>query len=192
MTRRSGLLPKVPLLRTESPREFDALCQAVKEETSPTGIIEQIYVADFCHSLWEMYRFRRCKVAIINARFTASLTKLLEHCLAGPAEDAFEKREKAQDLAARWLFDEDAREEIAEILGRFKLDESSVEADAIRKLCAELELLDRMQTLGEVRRNKALEGLAIYRRTLAPQLRQGTVHSLERVRIERPLKRSAA
>jgi hypothetical protein len=58
-----------------------------------------------------------------------------------------------------------------EILSRFDLDESAIEAEAIRKSSSNLELLDRMLTSLESPRNKALGCVAEYRTSLAQQLR---------------------
>ena len=55
------LLPKLPLLTTESADEFDALCDAFEQEIKPRGIIEQMYVHDICSIVWEILRLRRCK-----------------------------------------------------------------------------------------------------------------------------------
>ena len=62
-----ALLPKLPLLITESPDEFDALRDAFEREIKPRGIIEQMYVHDICSIVWEILRLRRCKVVIINS-----------------------------------------------------------------------------------------------------------------------------
>jgi hypothetical protein len=62
-----ALLPKLPLLITESAEEFDALRDAFERETKPRGIIEQMYVHDICAIVWEILRLRRCKVIIINS-----------------------------------------------------------------------------------------------------------------------------
>ena len=40
-----ALLPKLPLLITESAEEFDALRDAFEREIKPQGIIEQLYPA---------------------------------------------------------------------------------------------------------------------------------------------------
>src|SRR5947209_19401387 len=50
--------------------------------------------------------------------------------------------------------------------------ESAIEAEAIRKSSSDLELLDRMLTSLESRRNKALACVAEYRASLAHQLRE--------------------
>ena len=65
-----------------------------------------------------------------------------------------------------------AKKQVSETLGRFDLDEAAIEAEAIRKASSDLELLDRMLTSLESRRNKALACVAEYRASLAHQLRE--------------------
>jgi hypothetical protein len=71
------LLPKLPLLITESADEFDALRDAFEQEIKPRGIIEQMYVHDVSSIVWEILRLRRCKVVIINSAFRSALQDLL-------------------------------------------------------------------------------------------------------------------
>ena len=72
-----ALLPKLPLLITESPDEFDALRDAFEQEIKPQGIIEQMYVDDHSSIVWDILRLRRCKVVIINSAFRNALEHLL-------------------------------------------------------------------------------------------------------------------
>ena len=73
------LLPKSPLLITESAEEFDALRDAFEQEIKPRDIIERMYVHDICSIVWEILRLRRCKVVIINSAFRSALQHLLMH-----------------------------------------------------------------------------------------------------------------
>jgi tRNA(Glu) U13 pseudouridine synthase TruD len=177
------LLPKLPLLITESADEFDALRDAFEQEIKPQGIIEQMYVHDISSIVWEILRLRRCKVVIINSAFRGALKNLLEQFL-GQAnedafdvedeadEDAFDVEDEAEDLAQAWFTDQEAKKQVSEILARFDLDESAIEAEAIRRSSSDLELLDRMLTSLESRRNKALGCVAEYRVSLGQQLRE--------------------
>src|SRR6516164_4111020 len=72
-----ALLPKLPLLITESADEFDALRDAFEREIKPRGIIERMYVHDICSIVWEILRLRRCKAVIVNAAFSSALEDLL-------------------------------------------------------------------------------------------------------------------
>ena len=166
------LLPKLPLLITESADEFDALRDAFEQEIKPRGIIEQMYVHDISSIVWEILRLRRCKVVIINAAFRRALENLLEQLLGQANEDPFEVEDEAQALAHAWFTDQEAKKQVSELLSRVKLDESAIEAEAIRRSSSDLELLDRMLTSLESRRNKALGCVAEYRASLGHQLRE--------------------
>ncbi|SRR5258706_9487653 len=171
-----ALLPKSPLLITESADEFDALRDAFEREIKPRGIIERMYVHDICSIVWEILRLRRCKVVIINAAFRSALEKLLVLLLRQPGQHDYDSdkqlRNQAEALAHAWFTDKAAKKQVLEILGRFELDESAIEAEAIRESSSDLELLDRMLTSLESRRNKALACVAEYRASLAHQLRE--------------------
>jgi hypothetical protein len=168
------LLPKLPLLITESADEFDALRNAFEREIKPRGIIERVYVHDICSIVWEILRLRRCKVVIVNSAFRSALEDVLRQVLRQPRQSPHDcdLRDEAQELAHLWFTDKEAKKQVLEILGRFDLDDSAIEAEAIRRSSSDLELLDRMLTSLESRRNKALACVAEYRASLAHQLRQ--------------------
>src|SRR5262245_54361577 len=166
-----ALLPKSPLLITESADEFDALRDAFEQEIKPRGIIEQMYVRDICSIVWEILRLRRCKAVIINSAFRSALENLLVQ-LRQPGQQDFEARDPARKLAHAWFTDKEAQKQVSETLSRFDLDESAIEAEAVRRSSSDLELLDRMLTSLESRRDKALGCVAQYRASLAHQLRE--------------------
>ena len=128
-----ALLPKLPLLITESAEEFDALRDAFEREIKPRGIIEQMYVHDICSIVWEILRLGRCKVVIINSAFRSALQHLLMQLLKGPGEYDYEVENQAQALAQSWFTDQEAKKQVSETLSRFDLDESAIEAEAIRR-----------------------------------------------------------
>src|SRR5262245_51527685 len=165
------LLPKLPLLITESADEFDALRDAFEREITPRGIIEQMYVHDISSIVWEILRLRRCKVVIINSAFRSALEDLLKQLLRQPGQSEYDVGDEAEALAQAWFTDQEAKKQVSEILARFDLDESAIEAEAIRRSSSDLELLDRMLTSLESRRNKALGCVAEYRVSLGQQLR---------------------
>ena len=166
------LLPKLPLLITESADEFDALRDAFEREIKPHGIIEQIYVHDISSIVWEILRLRRCKAVIINSAFRSALQNLLKQLLREPGQYEYEVVDEAEALAQAWFTDQEAKKRVSELLSRVELDESAIEAEAIRRSSSDLELLDRMLTSLESRRNKALGCVAEYRASLAHQLRE--------------------
>jgi len=172
MRRRNELavLPKLPLLITESADEFDALRDAFEREIKPRGIIEQMYVHDICSIVWEILRLRRCKVVIINSTFRSALENLLVQ-LRQPGQQDFDARGPARELAHAWFTDKEAQKQVSETLSRFDLDDSAIEAEAVRRSSSDLEVLERMLSSLESRRNKALACVAEYRASLALQLR---------------------
>jgi hypothetical protein len=167
------LLPKLPLLITESADEFDALRDAFEREIKPQGIIEQMYVHDISSIVWEILRLRRCKVVIINSAFGSALQSLLNQLLRQPGQDEYDVEGEAEALAQAWFTDQEPKKQVSEILSRFDLDESAIEAEAIRRSSSDLELFDRMLTSLESRRDKALRCVAEYRASLAHRLREG-------------------
>jgi hypothetical protein len=166
-----ALLPKLPLLITESADEFDALRDAFEQEIKPRGIIEHMYVHDMSSIVWEILRLRRCKVNIINAAFRSALQHLLAQFLREPGPFENYLGDESEELAQKWFTNKEVKKRVSDILNRF-LDESAIEAEAIRQSSADLELIDRMLTSLESRRNKALGCVAEYRASLAQQLRQ--------------------
>jgi hypothetical protein len=166
------LLPKLPLLITESADEFDALRDAFEREIKPRGVIEQMYVHDICSIVWEILRLRRCKVIIINSAFHSALEDLLVQLLRRPGQYKHDVEKGARALAQAWFTDQEAKKQVSQLLSLHKLDESAIEAEAIRKSSSDLELLERMLTSLESRRDKALGCVVQYRASLAHQLRE--------------------
>jgi hypothetical protein len=191
-----ALLPKLPLLITESADEFDALREAFEQEIKPRGIIEQMYMHDICCIVWEILRLRRCKVVIINSAFRSALEHLLVQLLKEPGQYNYDVEDEAETLAHGWFADQEAKKQVSEILSRFDLDEAAIEAEAIRRSSSDLELLDRMLTSLESRRNKAFGCVAEYRASLAHQLRESAdriIDGKDVLQLEHPSdKRSTA
>ena len=170
----SNLLPTFPFLITESRDDFDRIRDALDQELKPRRIIEKMFVADIAVLAWEILRLRRCKTGIINSAFRAALGELLKQLLRKPGEYAHEVEGEAESLAHAWFSDPAAKQQVSELLKDFQLDESAIEAEAIRSSAAEFELLDRLLASLESRRNKALRCIADYRGGWARQLREGS------------------
>ena len=92
--------------------------------------------------------------------------------LAGQPQVDSPEREWYEAIVRDWFSKPKARKEVLELLAEFRLDEFAIEAEAIRSLFSELEVLDRMLTLLESRRNKALRSIADYRDGFAKQVRE--------------------
>jgi hypothetical protein len=110
------LLPKLPLLITESADEFDAVRDAFEQEIKPHGIIEQMYVHDISSIVWEILRLRRCKAVIINSAFRSALQNLLKQLLREPGQYEYEVEGEAGVLAQGWFTDQEAKKRVSELL----------------------------------------------------------------------------
>lgn len=166
------LLPPTLLLITESKDEFDRFREAFIREINPRGIIEHMYVADLAYLFWEILRYRRCIAAIINTRFLPALAHLIRSLSLLPDMLEETAKEEADGLALQWFANKKAKTQILDLLGKFQLDESTIEAEAIRSSVAELEKFERLLASAEARRNKALRCVGEYRANLARILRE--------------------
>ena len=167
----SHLFSKTPLLITESRDDFAALKAALTSEIKPRGIVQQLYLADTAALFWEISRVRRCKVAIVNTAFSGAVWGIVDRLLDHPGMGTAE-RKWADAVSRDWFSKPTARKEVLELLDKFHLDESAIEAEAIRKKFSELETLDRMLIMLELRLNKALRSIADYRDSFAIQVRE--------------------
>jgi len=172
-------LLRSPLLVTESKDAFDQIRDAFTEEIKPRGIVERMYVTDITYLTWDILRYRRCKAAIVNSRLRDALQNLLQALLREPGQYAHHRRDEAADLAHAWFSDQKTRKRVLELLRQFHLDESAIEAEAMRESVAALDQLDRLLASLESRRNKALRCIAEYRGGFARQLRDSSDRIIE-------------
>ena len=123
---------------------------------------------------------------IINGAFLAALQGLLEQLLNRRDFDpAFDHEEAAEELARGWFANQRAKSQVATLLRKFGLDEGAIEAEAIRSRAEDLERLDRMLALAELRRSKALHCLADYRQSQADRKKLSTDQILENDEVPR-------
>lgn len=129
---RQAILPTAPLLITESKDDFKRILDALTDEIKPRGIIEQMYVADTAYLSWEILRLRRSKAAIINLAFRAALKNLITQLSRQPGQHTFQLGDQPDELARDWFSDPNVKKQIANLLREFEMDESAIEAEAIR------------------------------------------------------------
>jgi hypothetical protein len=116
----------------------------------------------------------------LNSAFCEALIKILEQVWSEDFEDYFERDRTIEDLAWQWLGkDSDAKEKVSELLGQHQLDETAIEAVAFRMRAADLEKLDYMLSRSELRREKLLTGIAVFRQELGKLVRQVSDQLLE-------------
>ena len=129
-----------------------------------------MYVDDIAVLSWDILRLRRCKAAIVNAAFKEALGDLLDSL--GKTNWGIPERIEREALVRDWFSEPNAKKAVSEILARYNLDEFAIEAEAIRSRSEDLEVIDRMLTSAESRRNKALRCVADYQDRFAKQMRE--------------------
>jgi hypothetical protein len=83
------------------------------------------------------------------------------------------------NLATGWFTDPEVKDIVSKILRQFQLDESAIEAEAIKRRLSDLRVLDKMLCTLEARLNKTLRCIAEYRESLARQLRESADRIIE-------------
>ncbi len=166
----AALLPQSPLLITESADDFDRLRKAVYHEIKPRGIVLRMYAEDYVHLSWEMNRLRRSKAGIVNLAFRGALRKILWQL----SDHGSKIHNDSGKLSYDYFSDQDAKKRVLEFLQEFQLDESAIEAEAIRMSGDDLERFERVLASLEGRRNKVLRCIADYRGDFARRLRDTT------------------
>jgi hypothetical protein len=173
-----------PVLITESVEEFVALRKQLDDEIGPNGVIEQGWVDGLAAVMWDIIRLLRWKSAILNGAFCEALQEMLKQVWSEDFEDYPARDRTIQELAWQWLAnDSDARAEVSGLLAQHQLDETAIEAEAFRLRAQELETLDRMLGLAEVRREKSLIGIAAYREKLGQLVRKVTDQMLKQENV---------
>lgn len=170
----SAMLRGAPLLLTESKAEFDRIRDALNEEIKPRGVLEQMYVEDVAYLSWEILRLRRSKTAIVNLAFRGALKDLITQLLREPGQHAFQLGDQPDELAHDWFSDPNVKKQIADLLREFELDESAIEAEALRQSADDLERMDRLMASAEARRDKALVCVVQYRGDFGALLRDSS------------------
>ena len=150
-----------PVLKGESAEEFEGLHDALNEELKPRGPLERYLVADMAEKVWEIRRYRRVKTNLINSARRPGVKKLLEFLIECSRELDYAQREtEIYRLTEQWFSDESDKNEVLEIFERFGLDQSAIEAAAVRFAARDLEKLDRLMASQEARLSRALRLLA--------------------------------
>jgi len=179
-TRKARRLREPGLLTTESQEEFLRFRQTFYDRIQPCDAIERHFVDWIVMLAWEVLRFIRIKAELINGTLLQALENLLKQALSSDEfEFSYQRDDAAEDLARRWFVDDAAKAEVATVLGRFGLDEASIEAEAHRLRAAEIESVDRLLTCKQQSLEKALRFIGKLRKKLGDRLRQSSAAQLE-------------
>jgi hypothetical protein len=156
------------LLITESKEAFSLLQRELARDILPKNIVEEIFLADVAASFWEMMRLRRCKDYIVNLAYRQAVSEVLDRVLGPPESPA--ECEARTALERDWFTKAEARQEVAERLAAFQLNDGVIEAAAIRSQAGQLEMLDRMLSAQQTRLHRAFAAISSYRQAFAAQV----------------------
>jgi hypothetical protein len=173
---------RAAVLLTESLRAYKRMRGALKNEIAPQGAMERIYLADIVHLQWEIRRYRRAKVALLNAAYRNALRDVISELMCGPDEEAWELIEKAKQMAFDFFSDVEVRKCIAQRLEHYGLDATAIEAKVLQNCCSELSNFDRLLASAEARRLKAVRALAEFRSSLRRHITNASTSRRDRRR----------
>jgi hypothetical protein len=181
----NSILFPSPVLITECKEEFDKLLEALAQDIAPRGIVEKLFVADIADLVWDKRRLRRVKTAVWDMACRDAVLRIL------PAATDPHLAATVKDF---WLFDAGVRERVLEHLDAYGLDESAIEAEAMRWVAQDLKMLDMMMASLERRFQSKLDVIAKYRQTFADQARIASDRLIEATpvtQLEKPRTKKA-
>jgi hypothetical protein len=159
-------------LAAASEQQLSMIRNQLRKEIKPKGFIENIYVDDLAYIIWDTRQLREIKSSLIRYEMQPALRAILEHVLTNSdfCHDSL-TRAKAKTLAAGCYRNKNDQAQVEKILAQFNLNGNNIEAEAWRRLNADLHLLERQLTTLETRRDKTLKALADFRGGLAQRLK---------------------
>jgi len=139
-----------------------------------------MFCDDIATLTWEIMRFRRTKVAMLNLALRGALYEVLVENLGELKGD-----QKTVTYLDQWFVKDEIKKKISETLAKYNLDMSAIEAEAFCQCSQQLERIEHLLAAAESRRDKALINVAFYRESLAPQLRRKSIEVIQNDNISR-------
>jgi hypothetical protein len=174
-TRLSAPFGPPPLIDGENSAEYEELLARVSATVKPADILEEIWVRDIVDLVWEAWRLRRLKAALMAANAHRGLSAALD-----PLVEWSERKA----LVADWLAREpEAIKRVDQILESAGLTMDAVMAQTLSLKLNGIERIDRMIATAEGRRNAILRELDRHRTTWGQNLRR-TVQEIEEAEIK--------
>jgi hypothetical protein len=161
---------KKPLLIGENSDEYDSLLARFIAALDPKDPVAWMYVKEICNYTWEIQRYRRIETAMINNERQEALCTLLQPTLVKACKD-YDIPQKAKAYANQYISGEPSKKTVAH-LAKYGLDVDSILAEAFSRKIQQLELVARMRTTAEFRREKLLNELEKHQRAFGLQVRR--------------------
>jgi hypothetical protein len=136
------------LIDGEDGTNYDVILERISADVAPQDFVEEIWVRNVVDLVWESVRLRRLKSQLLHAAAHEGLTKVLKPML-GWAD--------ADELSGNWAAgDKEAVSEVKELLGGAGLTIDAVMAQTLAARIDDVERIDRMVIVAEVRRDAVL------------------------------------
>jgi hypothetical protein len=171
---KSPFWSRPPLLRSENAAEFDRIVQALARDIKPSGAVEEMLVSDIAYLVWDIRRFRRAMVGIVEGGLVGAIKRLVQELTGEQARTIFDDTMPSDEIALRYSSSRKVRLEVLELLSEFGLEESAFEAEAVRQRLNELETIEKILASLEERRNKTLAHIAVHRESFARRARESS------------------
>jgi hypothetical protein len=159
-----ALLGPRPLIDGEDGTNYDVILERISADVAPADFVEEIWVRNVVDLVWESVRLRRLKSHLLHAAAHEGLSKVLTPLL-GLLD--------ADDLSSRWASgDEEAVSEVKQLLGEAGLTIDAVMAQTLAARIDDVERIDRMVIIAEVRRDAVLREIRSRRTAFGQALRR--------------------
>jgi len=152
-----------PLIAGEDAAGYDELLARIAGTLQPADMLEQIWVRDVVDLVWEIFRLRRLKSALLTQAAYEGLRKVLDQLVNG----------SSYALAEKWARrDRAAIKTVDEALASAGLTMEAVRARTLSARIDDVERIDRMTMVAEGRRDSILRELERHRASFAQRLRR--------------------
>jgi hypothetical protein len=120
------------LLRGENLDEFERFSGAIIQEIAPTTNMQWLYTFDLIEICWDVLRYRRLKMKVLEMERAQAIETLLCRCEGAGLPDAAREvvAYHAKIIATEWRSDRHAAEEIESRLDQSGFDQFAIEAEA--------------------------------------------------------------
>jgi hypothetical protein len=159
------LITERHILSSENPKHYDEVLKALIKLFRPKDILQWFGVKNLQNLLWEQYRMNRLKPAVIETARKDGLVRLLSSIANASVVNSME----AQEAATQWFADSSERERVGDLLRRYNLSESAIDAKAFLLHADQLQTLEKMQLSNEARQYELLRQLEQERQFLIDQ-----------------------
>jgi hypothetical protein len=137
----------------------------------PRDILEELWMRDVVDLVWEAFRLRRLKAALMWSACPGGIAKLLS---------SMTSLSDAHHIAAGWAAgNAEAMDKVDSLLDRSDFSWEEVKAETLAERIDQIERIDRMTARAEARRSAALRGIERHRKNLAAELRRASDEMLQ-------------